>query len=675
MSMSYRADIDGLRALAVLAVVFYHAEIAVFGARFASGGFLGVDIFFVISGYLIANLILSDLVSKNFSLTEFFRRRFFRIAPALLVMMLLSIPVSYFVLLPGDLKNFMNSAVFAGAFLSNFYFIFSLVQYDSPLSLMLPLLHTWSLSVEAQFYLLAPLFVLFGFQTNFKKFSIVVTLILASLVCALVFGSKNAEISFFLPFSRLWEFLLGSLLVFWTKKKIRLIMSNMTANLLQLLGGMLLLFFLFFDEANSAVIGPRNFFVAVTTALLILETKQRGLVTSLLSTKPMVYVGRLSYSIYLYHFVIFAFFRLVTVNPATVDKFGLLLLTFILSHISYRFIETPFRINGSRSQQSPLLCAVIGGLLISLSFLSLKTDGFSSRMPALWKNSIISQKPWDVFKQDGSPCFERKEAFCRIQDSPNQLTVYNFGDSHAASIAPELIKVITPNFGYVEANASCPFVLNVSRFNRGKLSDCQFSFQQKRYDLLPKNKSAIIIISGRFPQYLEGHGFDNKEGGVEGKKYIEFRSQRDLAFSQEIVLTLNKLLDDGHHIVLVYPIPEVGFNVPKTLLKVAENSSVQGLSGALKEISLTTSSAVYMERASQTFKIFDSVKHPNIHRVYPHQLFCDTDRPGRCVTHNQTEIFYADDDHPSASGAKLIADRIFKKIQVASKAIKIVEIK
>ena len=217
---NYRPEIDGLRALAVLSVIIYHGELSLFGYKLFKGGFLGVDIFFVISGYLITNLIFNDIDLKGkFSYLFFYERRARRLLPALLVIVLIFIPVSFLLLLPDELEEFSKSVLFTLGFGSNFYFYYSGLIYGAENGLLKPLLHTWSLSIEEQFYLIFPVVILFFIKFLKNK---IIFLVLFFLFFSLIYAHwnafQNSALNFYILFSRAWELLAGSFLALLERK-------------------------------------------------------------------------------------------------------------------------------------------------------------------------------------------------------------------------------------------------------------------------------------------------------------------------------------------------------------------------------------------------------------------------------------------------------------------------
>ena len=216
VKLNYRPEIDGLRAIAVVSVILYHANINIFNYKIFSGGFVGVDIFFVISGYLITSLILKELkTTGKFSFLNFYQRRARRILPALFFVMAVSLPFAWLYLLPSSLLDFSKSILYSIGFGSNYYFYFSNLQYGTEDSFLKPFLHTWSLSVEEQFYILFPITIIIIFKF-FKKylFEIIIFFIILSFICAIYISSSNPSASFYFLHTRIWELLSGSVLAY-----------------------------------------------------------------------------------------------------------------------------------------------------------------------------------------------------------------------------------------------------------------------------------------------------------------------------------------------------------------------------------------------------------------------------------------------------------------------------
>jgi peptidoglycan/LPS O-acetylase OafA/YrhL len=370
MKIAYRPEIDGLRSLAVGAVIIYHSQINILNHQFLKGGFLGVDIFFVISGYLISSIILRELFkTETFSFKYFYEKRIRRILPALLFVMIISLPVAWIFLLPGDLVEFSKSILYSLGFSSNFYFHLSGLQYGDIDGLLKPFLHTWSLSVEEQFYILFPIFLIFTFIYLRKfLFYVLVFGFVLSLGLAEWAGEKNSSLNFYMLPSRGWELLAGTILAYLEITKGRKFKQTIVNSIFTIIGiFLILLSFYFFDDEVS----HPSFYTLlpiIGTCLIIWYSNEDEIITKVLSSKIFVQIGLISYSLYLWHYPIFAFARVNEFTQGSIiKKLSLGLLVLLISIISYYFVEKPFR--NKRVKFNSILI----GLLLSIMILTISS--------------------------------------------------------------------------------------------------------------------------------------------------------------------------------------------------------------------------------------------------------------------------------------------------------------
>lgn len=332
--MHYRREIDGLRAVAVLPVILFHAGFEQF-----SGGYVGVDVFFVISGYLITSIIIGDLEKGRFSIRDFYERRARRILPALFFVMLCCLPFAWLWMLPSQFKDFSQAIVAVSFFSSNILFWMK-TDYFAPAAEENPLLHTWSLAVEEQFYIVFPvlLLLLWRFGRN-PVFYLVVALSVGSLLLS-EWGWRHApEANFFLIPTRAWELGLGAICAFLLQGR-----PQRANDALAAAGLALIVFAIFYYDSTT----PFPSFYALVpvggTALIVLFAGPTTLTARLLSTRVLVGVGMISYSAYLWHQPLFAFARIQSVShPPMALMAGLALATLVLAYLSWRYVEQPFR--------------------------------------------------------------------------------------------------------------------------------------------------------------------------------------------------------------------------------------------------------------------------------------------------------------------------------------------
>ena len=345
MKLKYRPEIDGLRAIAVISIIFYHARLVLFGKNYFSGGFLGIDIFFVISGYLITYLILIDLLFKNnFSFKIFYEKRIRRIFPLLFIVIIISFIFGFFLLIPSDFLYLSKSSLYSVFFLSNFFF--TIQDYFAFKSLLIPLLHTWSLSVEIQFYIIISIIIFLLVKHSKKNIILIFSLmIILSLVISTIYSQKNSIGSYYFIQYRIWEFLAGSILaILELRNKKRIIFETKIVNeIILLIGILLIIFSIYFFNDKTIHPSYLTIFPILGTCIVIWFSKENFLVTKFLSIKPIVSIGLISYSLFLWHYPIFAFYRYTYASGDKLSKLIFFSALIVISIISFFLIERPFR--------------------------------------------------------------------------------------------------------------------------------------------------------------------------------------------------------------------------------------------------------------------------------------------------------------------------------------------
>lgn len=372
--MNYRPEIDGLRAVAILPVVLYHA-----GVSWVPGGFVGVDVFFVISGYLITSIILGERAAGTFTLTGFYGRRIRRIFPALFLMMGVSYPIAWALLDPSAMAEFSGSIAASTVFFANVYFL-EVSGYFETAAEFKPLLHNWSLSVEEQFYLIFPMAVLLTWRAG-TRWQVCIFMAVALISLALAqwqIERGNAARAFFLLYSRLWELMVGVLVAYWLATPQGAALRD--AGRLRhaaLLGLALILGAVFTFDTETAFPGLAALLPCVGAALVIAFSKGQSLSGRLLGWRPVVFVGLVSYSLYLWHVPALVFTRIGTGRDDLWLMLAACALAFALACLSWRYVERPFR----RMHALPPLrlfgtAAVCMAALGGLGLLGQETDGF-----------------------------------------------------------------------------------------------------------------------------------------------------------------------------------------------------------------------------------------------------------------------------------------------------------
>jgi peptidoglycan/LPS O-acetylase OafA/YrhL len=363
--MEYRKEIDGLRAIAVISVILYHAGFSVF-----KGGFIGVDVFFVISGFLITTLINKSIIQNNFFFTNFLIKRARRLLPALFFVLFCCIPLSWLLLSINELKNFSESLSWVSVYISNFYFWRSGGYFESAFELK-PLIHTWSLSVEEQFYILFPILLVFLYRFSKKNiFLCYSTFFLISLIIAQYASHYYPKPNYFLMPSRAWEFIAGSLLTVNSNISFKKIYSKIYSNIISFVGLALLLISIFFF--NKLIPYPSVYtLIPVLGTVLVLEfSKPYTIVYKILCSPILVHIGLISYSAYLWHQPLMAFLKYIIHPLELIHILFLLVLLYFLSYFTYLYIESPFRLSSYLSNKKfILLFSILSFFIISYGLL------------------------------------------------------------------------------------------------------------------------------------------------------------------------------------------------------------------------------------------------------------------------------------------------------------------
>ncbi|WP_311202828.1 acyltransferase family protein [Rhizobium sp. WSM4643] len=357
----YRPEIDGLRAISVIAVILYHAEFTVAGHTLLQGGYIGVDVFFVISGFLISQILLKEIeATGRIDFLKFYARRARRILPALFAVVFATIPFAYYLLLPSELLDFANSIGSSLLFGSNIYFYFTAAQYGEPNTLLKPFLHTWSLSVEEQFYIGFPLLLLIVRRYLKSRFLPCVLLVASlSFVLCVVTVRYDQQQAFYSPLTRAWELLAGTLLAYHEVRRGR----TRPRPLLAAAGLVLVLGSLILFRKDTAHPGLVTVIPVIGTCLVLAFTSQQDAVGRLLASRPAALTGLVSYSLYLWHYPVFAFARLTSLNFNNSDKVLAIAATVLVAVVSFVVIEKPLR----RTRRSRALWIYLSSSVVAIT--------------------------------------------------------------------------------------------------------------------------------------------------------------------------------------------------------------------------------------------------------------------------------------------------------------------
>jgi peptidoglycan/LPS O-acetylase OafA/YrhL len=625
MRIPYRPEIEGLRALAVIPVIFFHAEFKAF-----SGGFIGVDIFFVISGYLISSLVISDLAKGNFRLLDFYERRARRILPTLFFVMLACVPLVLVWLLPRDAKSFFGSMAAAVVFSSNFFF-WRETSYFETTSAMKPLLHTWSLSVEAQYYILFPFVFLLIWRYRPKLINSLLILAFAISLGLAQWGTgRGLNAPFFLLPTRAWEIILGALCAILLRQATTLHNINKNAkNIAGIAGLLMIAYAIFFFDHTTPTPSFHTLMPTIGAALLVLFAAEGTVAHKILGLRPFVWMGSLSYSAYLIHQPIFAFMKYKLLADIQSWMMAAACAAVIaLSFIIYRCIEMPFR-DKSRTSQKFIIYGsfLFSTIIISTGVHGYLKDGFAEKYFATlgspsakkyysfigyWGGEAFDKqfrRGSCFFQADSEPFSKFKKDEC-LQQISGESNILLLGDSHAAHHAQALANLTTANL--LQATGAGCRVLIPAKGRPGCQELANYIFKE----YLPRQKIFEAIILA--------------ERWTEGDQHI-------------LSETLSALRERAKLVIIIGPVPEYHYDLPMLLLRRPELTRGTPLSSALMD-----RSRLALERAMKS--TFDGEE--KIIYVSVFDALCES---GRCRTVTDADEPMAwDYGHLTVSGSDLI---------------------
>lgn len=550
---AYRPEIDGLRAIAVLAVIFFHA-----GFESFSGGFVGVDVFFVISGYLITSIILRELEQQKFSLVRFYERRARRIIPALLFVILCILPFAWIWMLPGELERLGQSLIAVATFSSNVYF-WKNTDYFAPAAEDQLLLHTWSLAVEEQYYVLFPLFLALCWRYGKTKLFWLTSLATILSIALAEWGHRNSPVAnFYLLPMRAWEPLAGSLLAFIQTNKLYSINKSSLASDFWAASGLALIIFgiTFFDKTTPF---PSLYtLIPVAGALLVITfASPQNLSGKLLGSKPFVGVGLISYSAYLWHQPLLVLLRIKTGGIESNEALLLIAFILFLAWLTWRFVETPFRATSTpRTKTTHEFKKILrygAGSLVALAALGLNIQvsaNILERNTQLRKYMVSAKANNGVF--DSNLCIDDKNNFKAeaCGDDGRQNKILLWGDSFAMHWAQAFEN---KNGGLVQATMSSCFPNSFfTPFSNNRGNDVnwakrcnQFSKSVLKY-AIESERIKYVVISSTFAWPLKYESLSEGD-------YPEISKSH---FLDAIRSDIKKLRESGKRIVFISPTPQ-----------------------------------------------------------------------------------------------------------------------
>ena len=623
--ISFREDINGLRAIAVLSVVFYHADFF-----FVKGGWLGVDIFFVISGYLISNIIISELNEQNFTFRNFYLKRVRRILPALISIILISLPFAYWLLTPGAVKEFSKSTLSSVFFYSNYYFQ-NLDFYNAEPTKQMPLLHTWSLSIEEQFYIIFPILCLLIFKSAKKYFVVYLSVLL--LISIFLNSTTSELLKFYQIQYRGWELLLGSLTM--------IVQNKIKINNLSYIGIAFITYsLLYFDDSIVTLNSIEPRIVALLGTSMMLINSGDNFVTKMLSTRYISRVGQYSYSLYLIHQPLFAFYFVYRNKYFDTSKdvslFILFIVLFILSYINWKFVEVKFQIIKLKKLFLILfICIFVILLFITISEF---TNGFEYRFSHVPENVLFYSLNTNLYPSEQE--IKNFNNFCVNDRKKESLLI--IGDSNINTFTYTLFreyKNLSCNFEIeVVYNPAGRCLLSQQTDSTGEVFECSDQYFEEFLKKI-RSRDASILAIGRFDAWL-----------------LDFKGGQDVYckscdYKKVYANRLNEISKASKKLYLVEPIPVYPIRVADSYLNKNHEWG--------EEITISYSS--WLNYISETKYFLDDINLINTQRLSPEEVFCNSE-VDKCYASSSSEIYYSDTNHLTVEGNMLLIDYIFSNI-------------
>jgi peptidoglycan/LPS O-acetylase OafA/YrhL len=635
----YRPDIDGLRAIAVLTVVGFHAF-----PGWIRGGFIGVDVFFVISGFLISLIIFSNLEHDRFSLADFYGRRIKRVFPALLLVMVTCFVFGWFVLFADEFMQLGKHLAGGASFVSNFVLYEESGYFDSAAETK-PLLHLWSLAIEEQFYILWPLLLAFMWKRKLSFVTITVTVAAISFAANIYAINNNPTAAFFLPLPRFWELMAGGLLAYVALHKPQI--NNHHQNAQSTLGVVFLTLGLLLLNKASAFPGWWAILPVMGAFFIISAGPNAWFNQHVLSNRLLVWVGLISYPLYLWHWPLLTFARIMTVHPSPALRLTAVSLSVLLAWLTFILVER--RIRWSKHSQTAPRLTIALFLVLLIGYFSFSDYGFRNR--EVNKPFVLTdQKLFMQSRSSDNSCAEKlklklvTEEVCLTNTNTPQILFA--GDSHAMALYSAIYakKFTTPSI--LIAGHACPVYPNLEYTPRRKVAwgnNCT-AIAQEVLNVAQKTSSIkTIILSSIHTRVttnkqsnfrLNGHTLNQEDAFLAGSGYL-----------------IDQLLRLGKEVIYVVDVPRLKFD-PKECESRGGFSSPKQCTYSRLEFDKSRSA---YRKALQKLR----VNHPRLQIFDTTELFCDQQN---CRSKDANgALLYADLDHLSVNGSEIAINALLDK--------------
>lgn len=659
--MTYRTDIDGLRAIAVLSVVFFHAFPTVF-----PGGFIGVDIFFVISGFLISNILFYQMKNGGINWSRFYLKRIKRIFPALIVTLFSTAIIGYFLLFPIEYEH-LGKHLWGGSSFLNNIILWREAGYFDKASELKPLLHLWSLGIEEQFYLVWPVLIYLIYRLRLNPLKALITFSMISFIFNLAWVHHQSIRAFYLPMSRFWELALGGILAYTSLHKPRMnlhlllsIKRLLPDNIMSTFALSILLMGIFSYTSSINYPGWAAILPVLCTLLLI-YTPSSWINRKVLSFQGLTFVGLVSYPLYLWHWELFSFAQIIYSGKAPAKLIGfLIIISFVLAWITYQWIEKPIRFSHAAEKHPIQIASVLCGCLAMIGLMGLaiqKDSGLGSRLFVKRYETLLNDiQGFDEYKKQVIPCelastnqnLKNISNCLQNKKGPPQKVIW--GDSHAEHLFPGIIESDKKNTWLLLAQSGCPPLHKVASYWKGSRDICV-----KTNDLIlktilktPSIDTVILTSLGSFYISDESYAAANQGDFAASNHFLvannSKESKRDVFF-HGLNKTINELKKAGKKVVLFQDTPEVPF-MPESCL---------GRPLAPKGSCIIGRHELLSRQKEYISLLSDIEKIHNVPLFNPIDLVCDE---GHCSLIKKERLIYRDSHHLSITGSKLVSNNL-----------------
>jgi peptidoglycan/LPS O-acetylase OafA/YrhL len=654
VNSNYRGDIDGLRAIAVLSVLGFHA----FPTMFPSG-FIGVDIFFVISGFLISSIILKALAEGSFSFFDFYSRRIKRIFPALFIVLLTCFAVGWFVLLPDELKQ-LGKHMAAGAGFGSNLILLSESGYFDNLSDTKPLLHLWSLGIEEQFYMAWPLLLWLAWKRKIDLFLAIFGLLLLSFLLNVSMIHKHATSVFYMPQTRIWELLVGALLAYIQnhgqthKFTFSRPSSTLSPHVWSSFGVLLISVSYFFLTKDKRFPGWWALLPTLGAASIISTGPQAWFNRKVLAHPVLVWIGLISFPLYLWHWPLLSFARIMqSETPSIKIRLIALALSFVLAWLTFILLEK--RVRHQKNKTVTIVLIIMMVLTGLLGYNCFSRDGYRFRASIKKLEQQNNGFNWNDAAKYANAAKDDPLNFKR--------DVLLIGDSHAQAIFggfSELFKKHSTRL-QLRAASSCPPFHDLIVQHTGHPEECKDVMNAFLEEAIKDSSIKTVMLTSRGPLYLTGQGFGDGDAIFLKikSKYVKAKSDEDYTdvFANAMTRTLTLLTNANKKVIYIVDAPEMGF-APETCVDVRPFKLInnkKATCGVPKEV-FNKRNASYLTIVAAQVQAFPQVKF-----LYPSKYLCDDQF---CYAKKGDTIFYRDDDHLSYEGSlrlgQLLENDIFQ---------------